>query len=151
MKTFNTFLLLAICTFSSAQQKINFSYDAAGNQIVRALCLSGCSPAGKPAPEVKEMELVTEDDLLKFDKEDVISYYPNPVKEQLYVKWQLINDSRVSSIIVYGVSGQVLQNLSTKASSDNQIISFDQYPRGVYLVALNYTNGEQKTIKIIKQ
>jgi hypothetical protein len=151
MKTLAAFLLLALCTVSNAQQKITFNYDSAGNQIVRNLCISGCNPAGKSASDVKDIEAVTEDDLLKFSKEDVISYYPNPVKEQLYLKWELINDNKVLSITVYGISGQVLRNFSNTENSDNQIISFEQYPRGVYLVALNYKNGEQKTIKIIKQ
>ncbi|MDY0989669.1 T9SS type A sorting domain-containing protein [Flavobacterium sp. CFBP9031] len=151
MKKIITLLFFGICAFSNAQQKITFSYDSAGNQILRSLCLSGCNPTGKTVDEAKEMEAVTEDDLLKFSKEDVISYYPNPVKEQLYLKWELVNDNKVSSITVYGISGQVLQNFSRTESTDNQIISFGEYPRGVYLVVLNYKDGEQKTIKIIKQ
>lgn len=151
MRKLITLLLFGFCTFVNAQQKITFSYDSAGNQILRSLCISGCSPTGKPAEEPKEMEAVTQDDLLKFSKEDVISYYPNPVKEQLYLKWELINDNKVSSIAVYGISGQVLQNFSRTESTDNQVISFGEYPRGVYLVILNYRDGEQKTIKIIKQ
>ncbi|KAF2080631.1 T9SS type A sorting domain-containing protein [Flavobacterium sharifuzzamanii] len=151
MKKLITLLLLGFCAFTNAQQKITFSYDSAGNQILRSLCLSGCSPTGKSTEEVKEMEAVTNDDLLKFAKEDVISYYPNPVKEQLYLKWELINDNKVSSITVYALSGQVLQNFSRTESTDNQVISFGDYPRGVYLVVLNYKDGDQKTIKIIKQ
>jgi hypothetical protein len=151
MKKLIILLLFGFCAFSQAQQKITFSYDSAGNQIVRNLCISGCNPTGKSVNEVKEMNAVTQDDLLKFSKEDVISYYPNPVKEQLYLKWELINENKVSSIVVYGISGQVLQTFSGSESNDNQVISFEPYPRGVYLVALNYKNGEQKTIKIIKQ
>jgi len=151
MKKLIALLLLGFCAFVNAQQKINFSYDSAGNQIVRSLCLSGCSPTGKSTEEAKEMEAVADYDLLKFAKEDVISYYPNPVKEQLYLKWELINDNKVSSITVYGMSGQVLQNFSRTESTDNQVISFGDYPRGVYLVVFNYRDGDQKTIKIIKQ
>jgi hypothetical protein len=151
MKKLITLLLLGFCAFTNAQQKIVFSYDAAGNQILRSLCLSGCNPTGKSIEEVKEMAAVTDDDLLKFSKEDVISYYPNPVKEQLYLKWELINDNKVSSITVYGISGLVLQTFSRTESTDNQIIPFGEYPRGVYLVVLNYRNGDQKTIKIVKQ
>jgi len=151
MKKLIALLLFGFCTFANAQQKITFSYDSAGNQIVRSLCLSGCSPTGKSTEEVKEIAAVTDDDLLKFAKEDVISYYPNPVKEQLYLKWELINDNKVSSITVYSFSGQVLQTFSRTESTDNQVISFGDYPRGVYLVVLNYKDGDQKTIKIIKQ
>ena len=97
MKKLTTLLLFGFCAFSNAQQKINFSYDSAGNQIVRSLCISGCNPAGKSVDEVKEVQALTDEDLLKFSKQDVISYYPNPVKEQLYLKWELINDNKVSS------------------------------------------------------
>ncbi|WP_347053733.1 T9SS type A sorting domain-containing protein [Flavobacterium olei] len=151
MKKLITLLLFGFCTFSQAQQKITFTYDAAGNQILRSLCISGCNPTGKSVDEVKDMEAVTQDDLLKFSKEDVISYYPNPVKEELYLKWELINDNKVSSITVYSFSGQILQSFSRTESTDNQVISFGQYSRGVYLVVLNYKDGDQKTIKIIKQ
>lgn len=151
MKKLITLLLFGLCAFSNAQQKLTFNYDSAGNQIVRNLCISGCSTTGKSSSEVKDVEALTEDDLLKFSKEDVISYYPNPVKEELYLKWELVNDNKVSSITVYALSGQVLQNFSSTESTDNQVISFGDYPRGVYLVVLNYIDGEQKTIKIIKQ
>ncbi|KRD57944.1 hypothetical protein ASE40_16490 [Flavobacterium sp. Root935] len=151
MKKLITLLLFGFCAFANAQQKITFSYDSAGNQIVRNLCISGCNPAGKSVQDVKEIEAVTEDDLFKFSNEDVISYYPNPVKEQLYLKWELVNDNKVSSISVYGISGQILQTFSRTESVDNQIISFGEYPRGVYLVVLSYKDGDQKTIKIIKQ
>jgi len=151
MKTLITLLVLGICSFLHAQQKVTFSYDSAGNQIVRNLCISGCSTTGKSASEVKDVEALTEDDLLKFSKEDVISYYPNPVKEQLYLKWELKNDNKVSAITVYGISGQNLQTFSGTERNDNQIVSFGEYPRGVYLVVLSYRDGDEKTIKIIKQ
>ncbi|MCV2486488.1 T9SS type A sorting domain-containing protein [Flavobacterium sp. SH_e] len=151
MKRIITLLLFGICSLTNAQQKITFGYDSAGNQISRNLCLSNCGGTAKTVEETKEIEALVEDDLLKFSEEDVISYYPNPVKELLYIKWELINRSKVSSITVYEISGQVLQTFSRTENTDNQTISFGEYPRGVYLVALNYGNGEQKTIKIIKQ
>jgi len=151
MKKIITLLLFGVCLLSNAQQKITFGYDVAGNQVTRVLCLSGCVPSSKPAKEIKEIEAITEEDMLKFSEEDVISYYPNPVKEELYLKWQLINDNKVTSIMVYGMSGQILQTLLKTENTDNQIILFGDYPRGVYLVSLSYKSGEVKTIKIIKQ
>ncbi|WP_035644077.1 T9SS type A sorting domain-containing protein [Flavobacterium sp. ASV13] len=151
MKKIITLLLFGIFFLANAQQKITFGYDSAGNQITRVLCLSGCTPSSKPAKEIKEIEAITEEDMLKFSEEDVVSYYPNPVKEELYLRWQLINDNKVFSIIVYGMSGQILQTLSNTDNTDNQTIFFGDYPRGVYLVALRYKNGDEKTIKIIKQ
>lgn len=149
MKHLFTFVLFAICLLSNAQQKITFTYDTAGNQLSRVLCLSGCT--AKPAKDIKEIEAVVEDDLQKFFPEDAISYYPNPVKEELYLKWELIDDNKVSSVIVYGLNGQALKTFSKTANVNTLNISFQEYSTGVYIVVLNYKNGDEKTIKIIKQ
>ncbi|MFB9110374.1 MULTISPECIES: T9SS type A sorting domain-containing protein [Flavobacterium] len=145
----NILAILWFGTFfcSNAQNKITFSYDSlTGNQIVRSLCLN-CQTA-KPA---KEIEAITDEDLIKFSSEDVISYYPNPVKEELYLKWELTNDNSVISIQIVGISGQVLKKYNTNGNINSQNIPFQSYPDGVYIVSLTYKNGEQKTIKIIKK
>ena len=142
-------MALGLSFMTSAQDKILFSYDAAGNQISRTLCLTCASKNIKDNP--KEITALTEEDLQKFSPEDVISYYPNPVKEELYLKWELIQDNFVSSIHVYGLNGQMLQSYSNLNRTNNQNIPFQSYPSGVYAVVLYYSNGEQKSIKIIKK
>jgi hypothetical protein len=149
MKKIFTFILFAIFSLSHAQQKITFEYDAAGNQISRTLCLSGCT--AKPAHQPKEIEAVVDEDLEKFFPEDVISYYPNPVKEELYLKWELTEGNKVTSVIIYGINGQILKKLSKIETLNSLNVSFQEYPTGIYLVELNYLNGDPKTIKIIKQ
>ncbi|SNR79825.1 T9SS type A sorting domain-containing protein [Flavobacterium sp. ov086] len=151
MKKYLPFIFLLFPVLASAQTKLTFSYDAAGNQILRELCLSGCSPTAKPAKEVKEIEAITKDDLLKFSPQDVISYYPNPVKEELYLQWQLANDNHVTSIMVYSVTGQMLQMYQVNERTDSLNIPFQPYSTGVYLVLLSYKDGGEKSIKIIKQ
>lgn len=151
MKKIITLILLGITIISNAQQKIIFSYDAAGNQIRRELCLTGCDPLAKPTKEVKEIEALAEEDLLKFSPEDVFSYYPNPVREELYLKWELTNDNAISSIQVSNLNGQILKRLSNLERLSTQNIPFGEYPSGIYLIVLNYSNGQQKTIKIIKR
>jgi hypothetical protein len=150
MKRLLFFIPLITCFICSSQTKITFNYDAAGNQILRELCLSGCT--AKPSKEIpKEIEAITDEDLQKFSPEDIISYYPNPVKEELYLKWELKDDNRVLSIVVYSLNGQILNTFSATEKLNTQNISFQNYPTGMYIVALIYTNGDQKTIKIIKQ
>lgn len=151
MKKIITLIVFGITIFSNAQQKIVFTYDAAGNQIRRELCISGCTSSAKPATEIKEIEALVEEDLLKFSQEDVISYYPNPVREELYLKWELTNDSAISSIQITNMNGQILKKFSNLQRLTNQNIAFAEYPSGIYLVVMNYSNGQQKTIKIIKQ
>jgi hypothetical protein len=151
MKKITTLILLVLGFFSYAQQKITFNYDAAGNQILRELCLSGCSQSAKQANEVKEIAALTDDDLLKFSSEDVISYYPNPVKEELYIKWELKDNNYVNSIQIFSLTGQLLRSYQPGSQNNSQNIPFQEYPRGVYAVILHYNGGDQKTIKIIKQ
>ncbi|MBB4799974.1 hypothetical protein HNP37_000013 [Flavobacterium nitrogenifigens] len=141
-------ILIASCTLSYSQQKIIFGYDVAGNQTSRTLCLSGCT--GKQVKEIKEIEVLAEEDMQQFSPEDTFSYYPNPVKEELFIKWETA-DNRISSINVYGITGQVLESYGDLQNTGAKNIPFRQYPSGVYLIALTYKNGKQTTIKIIKQ
>lgn len=149
MKHFIILMLLGFSLFTSAQDRITFSYDNAGNQITRSLCLQCTTSKNYPKP--KEIITLKEEDLQKFFPEDVISYYPNPVKEELYLKWELIEGNLVNSIQVYGLTGQLLKSYSGLETNSAQNIPFQAYPSGTYAVVLYYTNGEQKTIKIIKQ
>jgi hypothetical protein len=128
-----------------AQDKIIFTYDAAGNQTQRCI---NCVSAAK---YINDPKLLTKKDLIKSEVSDQISYYPNPVKQELYLSWELVDDNNVSSIQVYSMSGQLLQSFQNTDKINLQTIPFESYPRGVYAVVFVYSNGEQKTIKIIKQ
>jgi hypothetical protein len=131
-----------------AQNKILFSYDLAGNQEKRELCVNCPLGTGKI---VKDAKTLTNDDLIKSEVSDQISYYPNPVKQELYLSWILSNDITISSIQLYSLTGQLIQSFKNTDKINLQTIPFESYPRGVYAVVLVYSNGEQKTIKIIKQ
>lgn len=150
MKNYLIIIFLSLPFISTAQNKLNFTYNTyTGNQIIREFCLT-CSSA-KPAKEIKEIEGLTKEDLEKFSPEDVISYYPNPVKEELYLKWELIDKNTVSSVQVFSITGQVLKNYTGFDKANSVNIQFQEYGNGIYLVQLNYSNGEPKTIKIIKK
>ncbi|MEN2486652.1 T9SS type A sorting domain-containing protein [Flavobacterium sp. B11] len=142
-------LIFLNCSFFSiAQTKLNFSYDQAGNQITRTLCIN-CS--AKSVKDIVEPEALTENDLQKFSPEDFISYYPNPVREELYLQWELAHDNYVASVHVYSMAGQVLRVFQPNSNTNNLSIPFQQYPTGVYLVLLSYRDGGEKSIKIIKK
>jgi hypothetical protein len=128
--------------------KIRFEYDAAGNQIQRKWCPNCNSKNGSEI--YKEISKLEDSDLQKFFPEDVISYYPNPVKEELYLKWELVNENKVSSIDVFTLNGQVLKTVKDNISQNSLAISFQEYPVGIYFLSLNYTNGDKKSIKIVK-
>lgn len=148
MRNIYLFLFIVSTIIARAQvQKIHFDYDASGNQITRIWC-STCS--SKMSNTTKNILDLIENDFQKFFPEDVISYYPNPVKEELFLKWQLIDTVVVSSISIYNINGAVLKNYTNLESLTTKNISFQEYPQGTYFVELKYTNGEEKSIKIIK-
>lgn len=151
MKYYIALFILSFSVSVKAQtDKIVFEYDTAGNQVRRYLCINCPSSTGKTI-STERIEKLEEDDLQKFYKEDVISYYPNPVKEELFIKWELLNDNVVSSIQIFNVNGQVLYTAANLQKTNSKTFEFNHYPSGIYLIVLNYNNNEQKTIKIVKQ
>ena len=141
MTKYYTFLFFIFSLLSSAQDKILFSYDNAGNQILREICIN-CTArtTSKPVKELKK------EDLIEIDQ---ISYYPNPVIEELFLSWKLVPEKTVQKIEVFTISGKSLQGYLPQ--SDQITIGFSGYPSGIYFVHFNYNNGEVKTIKIIKK
>ena len=147
MKKLLLFLLILNGVLLNAQNdRILFTYDAAGNQIKRAICIN-CS-TGKQAINKSDL---TAADLIKSDISDKIFYYPNPVQEELYVKWILIEDKKVENISVYNMNGALLQKFTDFKTDDLQRIPFSDYPGGMYIVAILYNNGERKDLKILKR
>lgn len=149
MKKYYVLFIFGISLIASGQTKMTFNYDVAGNQIKRELCLTCTNKKAEDIP--KKIEALTEEDLLKFSLNDQISYYPNPVKEELYLKWELTNGNNVLSIQVYAMNGQILKTFNKPENTNSQNIAFHDYPTGIYIISLIYINGDQKTIKIIKQ
>jgi hypothetical protein len=149
MKTKLTITLIFFVFSLHAQiPKIHFEYDDFGNQIERKFCPSCLSKI-----TIKNLKLIndiTEEDLLKFFPNDVISYYPNPVKEELFLKWELINGNKVTMIEIYTINGQLIKSYNELNDNENLIIPYSDYPTGTYFINLRYTNGENKSIKILK-
>jgi len=150
MKANFTIILFSIAMFVKAQEPtLTFTYDPlTGNQAVRTFCQS-CGIA----KHVKETETETAvaEDPFEFSTVDKFTFYPNPVKEELFLKWELINENHVTSITVTEISGQTVAAYQNLQGSNTQTITFRNVPTGVYLVTLAYQNAEQKTLKIIKQ
>lgn len=146
-----SFLFVAFfgVTIQAQTTKLQFEYDVAGNQISRKLCINCITTSNKEYP--KTIEEVQEEDYLKFTPQDVISYYPNPVQEILFLKWDLINNNQVEKIEIYSITGQFTSSIKNLSQTSQIEIPFQNYPIGNYLVILHFANQDQKTIKITKQ
>ncbi|UGS22105.1 T9SS type A sorting domain-containing protein [Flavobacterium cyclinae] len=71
-------------------------------------------------------------------------YYPNPVKDILY-----LNHIQLTKASVYSVLGQLIDTKSFEKSSTNTL-DFSNLESGIYLVVLE-NDSQQKTIKVIKE
>lgn len=130
--------------------RVIFEYDSAGNQIIRRFCIN-CFDSRISHDSIKDFSELKEEDLFKFSPTDNISYYPNPVSEELYLKWELINDVKVSRIDVYNINGQLIKSFSNLINENNKTIPFQELSVGTYSVLMTYSNSQQKQITIIKK
>jgi hypothetical protein len=120
--------LLSTMLYAQNPDRILFHYDAAGNQTQRSFCIN-CSNSRVTDETPKEITDI----------------------EEVYLKWELFNENKVSSIEVFSINGQRINLYSNLEKENTKNIPFQEYPQGTYLVLLNYTNGEQKSITILKQ
>ncbi len=133
-------LLLFITSFSFGQQTL-FSYDAAGNQIAVYVEIQIVSPSKMDTNLSMQSNPIYKD----------VKYFPNPVKSELYMEWDVIDENTLSTISIFNVEGVLLKGYNELYNVNKYTLAFENYPQGVYFVTFIYKNGEQKTFKIIKQ
>lgn len=141
------FLPLTNC-ISQTNDHVVFDYDHAGNQVKRYLI--DIDPGKHQTTPVKNMKDIVKTDLIKADIYDDIKYFPNPVKEELYLQWSLLNNNKVLSISLYTLSGQLIRKVNDLEKSSTYTFSFQEVPQAIYNLVLSYSNGENKTLKIVK-
>ena len=148
IKLLLSLISLVFTQILQAQNKIRFDYDLSGNQIKRELCLN-C--LGKQSKDLKEISNLKEEDLTKLNEEDNISYYPNPIKEELFIKWEIIDNSTVSNVEVFNINGQLVKSYNNLETLNKLNLPFIKEPAGTYIISLKYSNGEKKGFKIVKK
>ena len=139
--------LIMLTGYLGQAQTLSFDYDQAGNQILRELiCISCDSPSARPGNTIVEKS-----DFIQSDAYQEVSYFPNPVQQELHVKWSLTEDLHVISLEVYSMTGQLVSTKKDLDKSDSTVIAFQGVSQGIYNVILNYNNGEKKILKVIKK
>ncbi len=135
--------LFVFYTCLTNAQKINLTYDLAGNQIKRSVLLFATKNTLYKTPEtLKDNDFIIE---------NKISYYPNPVREELYLNWKNELDRNIDNIEVYNMNGQLMKTYNNLVTIEIATIGFQNYTDGVYNLILNYENGEKKILKIVKK
>lgn len=136
------FLFLLCFQVNSMAQKITFEYDSMGSQINRTYDPSGSRLSQQQAKDYDEL---VANDFQKFFSEDIISYYPNPVKDELFLKWEVLNNDVIDNITIYNINGLLVKEI--KFIKENKtIISFQNFNSGTFLVNLNFTSGDRKSV-----
>jgi PKD repeat protein len=79
------------------------------------------------------------------NKEIRFSYYPNPVKEKLYLR----SDQKIKTVRVFNISGNMIESLTF--DSETIMIDFSSLKSGLYFLEVNGMQETKKKIKIIKQ
>lgn len=140
-------LFILLCSTLGFGQNVVFDYDNAGNQVKRYLINIGNKQTPKPVKEIKD---IVEADLIKADIYDDLKYYPNPVKEELFLKWESSDGTTVKSMSLYSLNGQLIKTVTDLEQFNTYTFPFQQLPQAIYSLVLNYSNGEKKSLKIIK-
>lgn len=149
MRKLILFFLIIIAFFQSqAQTRVLFNYDQGGNQVLRYICIN-CN--GRVATDTIQStpEIISQD--IKDDLNSKISYYPNPVREELNIKWMNENQVSVSSIEVFSMTGQSLGSYTDLDNVQSTTVGFGTYPQGFYNLTLYFSDGSKETLKVVKK
>jgi hypothetical protein len=77
--------------------------------------------------------------------ETKISYFPNPVMNELNIK----SETEIQNIDVYTITGQKIKSVTLKTSS--AVIDLTDITQGTYFVYVTMTNGTRSVQKVIKK
>ncbi|SHJ56101.1 Por secretion system C-terminal sorting domain-containing protein [Arenibacter nanhaiticus] len=149
-----TFLLTLVCIAVTlnvfAQQKLKFTYDMAGNQILRdrvcLTCLKAVMPQNLDSLFVDSIDELGLTDILDFE----MTAYPNPVTEILFVEWFPNERLKPKEIQVFTVDGRLMNTIPINTVRGEQPVYFNDSPPGLYLLKVLFENGERQTIRIVK-
>ncbi len=145
-----TFLILFLTYCSFAQnQKLKFTYDTAGNQILRDRVCATCLKA--VLPQAIDSLVVGSLSDPQTDKNNfAITAYPNPVTQSLFVDWFPHEVLVPTGLEVFSMEGRLMATKPIAGERGEQSLDFGPYPPGVYLVNVSFANGERRTFKVVR-
>lgn len=135
---FAAFLLLLPATSVNAQGNIGYTYDAAGNRILR-------EPVRSRLQEEDSDSLSMDDQRMKRLS---LTVTPNPTKGPVTVYVTGLEDGDACSLSLFDTLGRQLQTLSM--TGDRVILDLSSLPAGCYLLAA-ILNEEKTFCRIIKE
>lgn len=147
-------VLFFFSSFTVTSQSLIFSYDLAGNQKQRFYCPNSGScavptpPTGKIANEEKIAEEDIEEDIII---NNLLSIYPNPTKDIVYIQMQSDLNSQIESINIYNSNSSLIKSLTKDNTNQNLEVDLTGIPTGVYFLHIHLKGTNSITKKIIKE
>lgn len=137
-------------------QELSFEYDAAGNQTVRRWICINCPVTRSVKATNLASTVVSKDSITNKVPDNILpgrklTAYPNPVTEVLNVKWSAGDQSYVTSIDVFSMTGVRTYHRNYGPGQGETSISFSGLGPGSYVVRVLYSDNKQEVLKIIKQ
>jgi lipoprotein-anchoring transpeptidase ErfK/SrfK len=132
---------MSLCPALQAQNRVVFSYDAAGNRISRTIVLA---PRSTPVAEEEEKQEVLTEMLADIK----VKIYPNPTTGLVTVEISNLPKGETANIWLYAMAGQLI---GTYKDAKNVIrVDISNRPAGVYVMKI-VAGKRQTEWKIIKK
>lgn len=145
MKQFYLILLSLLPLAVFSQSTLYFSYDAAGNQVLRDVVCINCG-----GTIMRTHNTLPSDEKITVAVESLTAS-PNPVTHKLTIKWVYNKANPLQELQLRSANGSLLQKLPAKTEVGQTELDFSTYLPGMYLLMGIGSNGKITTIKIVKQ
>jgi hypothetical protein len=141
-KTLSLYMLL-VASIHGYSQVIYYGYDNAGNRTKRSINVIPLKSTAENADDEKADQEISEP-----TDENIITVYPNPVKEFLMIEIKGLSAEQEASIYMYGITGELITRIETHEVLTT--VSFAELARGTYIMLIHY-GKDRREWKIIRE
>ena len=135
-------LLMAVAANTATAQRVNYTYDAAGNRIKREIVMIR---NGAPTRSAQEGPKEVYSEMLSKKQ---VRIYPTPTPGMLRVEVQNLGDEENCTMRIFNSAGaQITPTHTTSASAS---LDISGQPNGIYFLRIDI-GKEESTWKIIKK
>lgn len=144
-----SFFLCSLVAFAQ-EEPLQLQYDAAGNQTMSRLVCINCpgepqAGGGGETPGAEAPIILSEKTL------NQLTYYPNPVTEELTLLWKNNSHRRITSVSVYTLGGKRALYASPLNLQESLVLSFSALASGLYEIVALTSDGKTEAFKILKK
>lgn len=147
MKSRQVLLIFLILTLQVSGQRVLFSYDAAGNRVLRVV-------EETPSDGLQTTSL-TDSSQISIEKKPAISFlnctsyniFPNPSDGKVTIEISGIPEQTGNKVIIYNSSGRVVRQENNAKSKTEVDLSNEK--QGVYLISFQSASGNWQSKVIV--